>query len=116
VRHAGRARTGGYVYYANRGGVSTVLHIAAGARHFDGIFQALLRDAWERGSTALRGQVVPPRILNLSQQNCSFRYVGNGVLVHSRTPELIASILAGDAALTRLDGEWWMRFAVEDWD
>jgi hypothetical protein len=54
--------------------------------------------------------------LNLSQQNCSFRYVGNGVLVHSRTPELIASILAGDAALTRLDGEWWMRFAVEDWD
>jgi hypothetical protein len=31
-------------------------------------------------------------------------------LAHSRHPEIVAAIQQGDAMLTRLEGEWWLRF------
>lgn len=116
VRAPGGAPAGWYAYFAKRGGESIVLQLGAAGRHFEGVFQALLRDAWEHGSTAVSGQAIPRFLLNLSNQRCLFRYVGNGVLAHSRDPELLGCILQGDAALTRLDGEWWTRFAIGDWD
>ncbi len=116
VRAPGGAPAGWYAYFAKRGGEATVLQFGAAGRHFEEVFQALLRDAWECGSTAVSGQAIPRFLLNLSNQRCVFRYSGNGVLAHSRDPELLGSILQGDAALSRLDGEWWTRFAVGDWD
>jgi len=38
------------------------------------------------------------------------------VLIYSREQALMDTILRGDDALSRLDGEWWMRFAVDDWE
>jgi hypothetical protein len=34
-------------------------------------------------------------------------------MVHSNKPELLHAIHRGDAFLTRLEGEWWMRFIGE---
>jgi hypothetical protein len=31
-------------------------------------------------------------------------------LVHSRDPEIMAAIHRGEAFLSRLEGEWWLRF------
>jgi hypothetical protein len=115
VRDLGGATAGWYIYYAKRGGESTVLQIGASIRHFEDVFLALARDAWDSGATALGGQVAPRDLLSLSRRHCTFKYVGNGVLVHSRNSEIVSCILQGEAALTRLDGEWWTRFAVGEW-
>jgi hypothetical protein len=115
VRHGNGDATGWYAYFAKRGGISVVMQLGAQARHFNPVFQALLRDAWHQGSAALRGQAIPRHLSDLTYQHCGMRYVGSGALVHTRDPELLGTILRGDAALSRLDGEWWMRFAVADW-
>jgi hypothetical protein len=115
VRDPGGTRAGWYVYYAKPGGVFIVLQIGAAARRMDKVLLALWRDAWAQGAVAVRGQVVPRHLLDFHLRHCTFHYLGNGVLVHSRDPQLMACVLQGEAALTRLDGEWWMRFADTDW-
>jgi len=115
VREQGGTRVGWYVYYAKPGGVFIVLQIGAAASRMDDVLLALWRDAWAQGAVAVRGQVVPRHLPDFYLGHCSFHYPGNGVLVHSRDPQLMACVLQGDAALTRLDGEWWMRFADTDW-
>ena len=109
------ARAGCYACYFKPGGMAKALQLSARRRHFEQVLLALLRDAWSSGATAANGQIAPGFLLSYANQRCSLRYPGNGVLVHSRDSELLGTILQGDAALTRLDGEWWMRFAVEDW-
>ncbi len=110
------SRAGWYSYYAKRGGLSTVLQIGASTRHFEEVLETMFNDAWAYGSTAVSGQVVPRFLLSLSNRRCMLSYIGHGVLAHSRDPNLLGCILQGEAALTRLDGEWWTRFAVEAWD
>jgi hypothetical protein len=115
VREPGGVRIGWFVYYAKAGGVSVALQIGAAPYRMDQVLPALWRDAWERGSVAVRGQAIPRHLLDFSLRHCSFQYLGNGVLLHSRDPQLVACVLQGEAALTRLDGEWWSRFADTDW-
>jgi hypothetical protein len=116
VRDVAGARVGWYVYYAQRGGESKALQVGAASQHFENVFQALLRDAWNEGATSVSGQAMPRFLLGTARRRCSFHYVGNGVLVHSRDADLLGCVLEGSAALSRLDGEWWTRFAVGDWD
>ena len=108
-------RAGWFVYYVKRGGVSQVLQLGARMRHFDAVLLALFADAWRHGATAVRGQAIPRYLTNFTLQHCGLRHIGSGVLIHSRNEELMDSILRGEAVLTRLDGEWWTRFAVTDW-
>jgi hypothetical protein len=116
VRDPSGTPIGWYVYYAKPGGVSVVLQIGAAARRMDNVLRELWRDAWGQGAVAVRGQVMPRHLLDFHLRHCTFHYGGNGVLVHSRDPQLMACLLQGEAALTRLDGEWWMRFADTHWD
>jgi hypothetical protein len=115
VREPGGIRIGWFVYYSKAGGVSVALQIGAAHHRMDKVLLALWRDAWESGSAAVRGQAIPRHLLDFSRRHCSFQYPGNGVLLHSRDPLLVACVLQGEAALTRLDGEWWARFADTDW-
>jgi hypothetical protein len=116
VRDPTGALAGWYAYFSKPGCVSVVMQIGAHARHIDNVFLALLRDAWERGAAAVRGRAIPRYLTNFNDQHCSFRHIGSGVLVQARDPELLTCILRGDAAFSLLDGEWWLRFAVGDWD
>ena len=58
VREPGGSRIGWFVYYAKAGGVSVALQIGAAHRRMDKVLPALWRDAWERGSIAVRGQSI----------------------------------------------------------
>ncbi len=105
---------GWYLYYLQPGGLSEVLQIAARRGSFDQVLQRLLADAWRQGSVALRGRVEPRFAPELSQRHCWFRREGTWTLAHSRHPEIIAAIHEGDAFLSRLEGEWWMRYLGEE--
>jgi hypothetical protein len=43
-------------------------------------------------------------------KRCIFHGGGAPLLFYSRQHDLIEAVRAGDAFLTRLDGEWWMPF------
>jgi hypothetical protein len=109
------ATAGWYAYYAKPTEEATVLQIGAVRSQVDAVLLALFQDAWGQGCVAVTGQLVPRYLENLSRHHCTLDFAGYGVLAHSRHPEILKCISEGEAALSRLDGEWWMRFAVEDW-
>jgi hypothetical protein len=108
--HRGRELLGWYLYYARRGGMSEVLQVAARHGAFDAVLQRLLADAWQQGAAAVRGRVDPRFVDELSANHCWFRREGTSVLVHSRHPDVLGAFERGDAFLSRLEGEWYLRF------
>jgi len=110
VRDDGGTPAGWYLYYELAGAAAEVLQIAARAGFFDVVLQRLLADAWRQGATAVRGRLDPRHAQELSYRHCWFRRDGAATLVHSRDPEIAAAIHRGDAFLSRLEGEWCLRF------
>jgi hypothetical protein len=101
---------GWYLYYVQPGAVSEVVQLAARDGSFHCVLQRLLADAWRHGATAVRGRLDPRRAPELSDRHCWLRREGTWTLVHSRYADVAAAIEQGDAFLSRLEGEWWLRF------
>ena len=110
VRDGGRRLIGWYLYYVQKGGVSEVVQIAARDGSFDRVLRRLLADAWRHGAAAVRGRLDPRYVQELSDRHCWFRWGHSWTLVHSRHADIMAAINHGDASLSRLEGEWWLRF------
>jgi len=110
VLESGRSLIGWYLYYLRTGGVSEVVQIAARNGSFDRVLQRLLADAWREGAAAVRGRLDPRHVQELSDRHCWFRREGTWTLVHSRHADVAAAIHEGNAFLSRLEGEWWLRF------
>lgn len=110
VRDESQDVVGWYVYYANPGGMGEVLQVAARKRAVGHVLDHLLYDAWLCGAIALCGRLDPAFAQELSDRNCLLYRRGYWTLVHSRRPELLHAIERGDAFLTRVEGEWCLRF------
>jgi hypothetical protein len=107
---------GWFIYYARRGGAC--LTMQTGARRQDQhrkILRSLFADASDEGGTSVKGQSQPKLLVSLTEEKCLFRHPNSSVLIQSRNEKLRAAIHRGDAALSRLDGECWLRFPAEDW-
>jgi hypothetical protein len=111
VRNAKGEHVGWFLYYLKSGGASTVVQVSARRHSAALVLNHLFHDARKCGALALSGQVQAELMDELVATRCIFRSQGLGVLVQSRNPELLASIHRGDARLSRLDGEWWLRFS-----
>jgi hypothetical protein len=108
---------GWFIYYAVRGGPSFVLQIGVRAKEdFRDTLLALFRDAWEQGSACVKGAAIPQYLTAMTELGCIFRHPHDRVVFHSRNAEIANAVRTGDAAITRLDGTGWMRFAWEQWD
>ena len=105
-----RRLIGWYIHYARAAGISEVVQIAARDGAFNRVLQRLVLDAWRQGATAVRGRLDPRFAQALSDRHCWLRRDGNWTLVHSRNPDLLSAIHQGRIFLSRLEGEWWMRF------
>ena len=104
----GNARVlGWYVYFLLHGKGCQVVHVAARDRHAGDVLDALFADAIEHGGAGVQGRVEPRLLGALAHRGCLFRYSARS-LVHSNDPELLAVLAAGQALLTRLEGDWWM--------
>jgi hypothetical protein len=110
VLDRGRRLIGWYLYYVEAHGVAEVLQLAARDDCFDSVLQRLLADAWRNRAAAVRGRLDPRYVQELSDRHCWLRREGTWTLVHSRYDDVKAAILQGDAFLSRLEGEWWLRF------
>lgn len=104
---------GWFIYYVRPG--STAYLMQAGATPFNQrtLIAALLRDAYEHGAASITGQLDPQFTNVMSQSRCLFYCWDYGVLMHSRNPDLLDAMHRGDAALSRLDGEWWIRLGID---
>ncbi len=113
VRDGDGQMIGWYLYFVRPGGISEVVQIAARNGVYDRVLQRLLADAWRQGAAALRGRLDPRYVQALSAHQCWFRQ-GRCTLVHSRHADVMDAIWHGDAFLSRLDGEWWVRLVNFD--
>jgi len=116
VHDSGGNLCGYYVCQANRDGHASVLQIGVRRRdQFDDVLSALFRDAWRHGASSVKGQAIPSALVKLTNQYCLFTQRHTCVLFQAKDPAIAEAIFRGDAALSRLDGECWLRFAGEPW-
>lgn len=104
---------GWYVYYLVPGGISQVLQVAAEERDAGDVLDHLFADAYRRGSAAVQGRLEAHVREPLAQRRALFHQSGYLALVHARDREILHAIQAGQALLTRLEGEWWMGHHLE---
>jgi hypothetical protein len=106
----GRGETlGWYLYYVKPAGTAQVLQIGGQPRHAPCLLRHLFWRAHRKGAVAISGQLEPVFARSLARSHCNFTWSGS-VLIHSRNERLLNAVHRGDAFLTRLEGEWWMRF------
>jgi hypothetical protein len=103
---------GFYLYYLRGDLTAEVVQLNASAESAGAVLDALFRDAWRHGAIAVAGRLSPLFMQELSDRHCIFRLGSPWTLVHSNDPEVLNIISRGEASLSRLDGEWWMPFAV----
>lgn len=106
VRSEG-ATLGWYVCHLRRDGFCRVLQLVARPRAAEAVFEQLSFRARLFGAAALYGRVEPMLVGPVTEAPCLIRPSDGRLLVHSRDRELANAVRAGDAVLTRLDGEWW---------
>ena len=104
---------GWFVYFVQRGGVARVLQMGACGADARPVIAELLQDAWEQGAVVVSGSLDPAMMSAISNSHASYSCKDMGVLVHAGDPTLLAAIERGDAYLSRLEGEWWMRFGID---
>lgn len=109
IRNTRQERVGWYLYYVNPGCKGEVIQIGTRGDLVREVLAHLFYDAWRHGAIALHGRMDPKLIQHLSDYYCIFKRSGPWMLVHSNEPEVLQTILRGDAFLTRLEGEWWGR-------
>jgi hypothetical protein len=100
---------GWFLYYVKPGGVAQVLQVSSKPKAAGYVLRHLFHHAWQRGAVAVSGQADPAMTFELGKVLCTFTWSG-GVVIHSRNHEILDAIRRGKAELTRLEGEWWMRF------
>jgi hypothetical protein len=100
---------GSYMYYVKPGRTAQVMQFAGKPRQRRLVLEHLFYRARQKGAVAVSGQGEPAYARLLAQSHCVFTW-SNGVLIQSRNEKLLNAIHHGDAFLSRLEGEWWMRF------
>ncbi len=112
ARERGGRIAGWFLYYLN-GGVSQVLQLGARRGCLEPMLEQLSHHARERGARALEGRMDPGLAPALQGRRVLLQNRGIWTLLHAREQALLVPFLRGDAFFSRLEGEWWMRFAGE---
>lgn len=100
---------GWYLYYLVPRGVAEVVQVGGPEESIREVLEHLFHHAWERGAVAVTGAMDPSLSRALFESHCVFHRPDNcWMLVHSRDRRILNAIQAGDAFLTRLEGEWWI--------
>lgn len=104
---------GCYVYYARPHGIGELAYFGATAKHAGIVLDHLFADAASLGLIALHGKLDPPIASQLSGR---LRFVYNGrdpLLVRGHRPDLAEALQKGAVSISRLDGEWSLKFGAE---
>ena len=102
---------GWYLFCCRPGGLAEVLQIASREDCHQSVVAHMASDAKNRGAIGAVGRLEPGLAEGLANQ-FSFLFRRKQImLVHSRFPEILSTIHSGKAFISRLEGEWCLRFA-----
>ncbi len=104
---------GWYIYYLPADGIAQVVQIVATDDYRQAVMDHLMQHAQRQGALALTGRLEADLVETIANQRCWIRYDEPLSLIHSNNADIVAAINAGQAKLTRLDGEWWTGFHRE---
>jgi hypothetical protein len=100
---------GWYLYYLGDSAIAQVVQVGGKEDNMQEVLDHLFYHAWQRGAVAVTGPMDPTLCGPLSQSHCMFHRPDNcWMLVHSHDQQILNAIHAGDAFLSRLEGEWWI--------
>ena len=101
---------GCYLYAGDRIAVKPVIQFCAREREFDTVLDDLAYRAWREGAVLVEGRADGQQMPLFGKRRDVVLHQGSWVLAHSRDPGVMEAVQQGDCFLSRLDGEWWMRF------
>ncbi len=110
VRANGGRILGWYLYYLHSKKQCEVLQLGARKKEMSSVLAHLFYHAYRRGAIAVSGRLDPRFAPEFLEMRCLFRYGHPWTLVHSRRADILDALRRGDAFLSRLEGEWWLRF------
>jgi hypothetical protein len=102
---------GWYVYHCRPGGLAEVLQIVSREDCQVQVVAQMSCDAREHGAIAAVGRLEPGLAEPLANRFCFLFRRKYAMLVHSRCPEILSAIHSGQAFISRLEGEWCLRYA-----
>jgi hypothetical protein len=102
--------SGWFVYCLSRDRIAEVLQIAARPKALSHVLDHLLDEAMQQGAIAVSGRLEPALVGPVSDKHALFYRGSHWTLVHSTHAHLRHAIHNGDAFLSRLEGEWCLRF------
>ena len=102
---------GWYLYHCKSGALAEVLQIASREDCHQDVVGHLSADAKAHGALAVVGRLEPGLAEPLANRFCLLFRRKYAMLVHSRFPEILCAVHSGHAFISRLDGEWCLRFA-----
>jgi L-amino acid N-acyltransferase YncA len=102
---------GWYLYQCKPGGLAEVLQVASREYCHGHVVEHLTSDARAQGAIALVGRLEPGLAEPLANGLCLLFRRKYAMLVHSRFPEILCAIHSGRAFISRLEGEWCVRYA-----
>ena len=109
VRESSGRVCGWYVYFMRPNGIAEVVQLMSESGSADAVLDRLFFEAAEAGAIAVTGQMDPALYRSLSDKLCVYHQSADSwLMLHSRDSELVHAIEAGDAFLSRLEGEWWI--------
>jgi hypothetical protein len=108
VHGAKGQRIGMYLYYLNSEKVVEVMLLLARDDSRDVVFKHLLYHARRQGAVCILGRLEPVFLKSLWDNNCLIKR-GSWAIIHAKDPELISVINRGDAFMSTLEGELWLR-------
>lgn len=110
VRDRDASISGWFVYCISGKRIGEVLQVAARPHAAGQVLDHLLDDAMQQGAVAVSGRLEPALMDPLSERQTLFYRGNHWTLMHSARAELRSAVHRGDALLTRLEGEWCLRF------
>ena len=99
---------GAYLYYLSSDKIGRVLFLAARDDSRNRVLKHLLHRTSHEGAICLFGRLEPRFLKAFWDCNCLIKR-GSWALIHARNPDLSNIVNRGDAFISDLDGELWLR-------
>ncbi|MEH3145232.1 MAG: GNAT family N-acetyltransferase [Methylobacterium frigidaeris] len=115
VRDRRGTPVGAYILHGRAGRQARVVQFFAEPGAEEGVVDAMMALAAERGFTALRGRAQPWQLAALTSRRCVF-FKSSASMGHARDPRLLAAFRSGEAFFTGYAGEGWLRLIGDTFD
>jgi len=108
VYNADNLLTGAYLYYLNQRRICEVILLAARNDSRDDVLDQLLTQASKQGAVCVFGRFEPKFTQSFWNRQCLVKR-GSWALIHAKNAQLLNIINRGDAHISGLEGELWLR-------